>query len=195
MLRVVFIENYGVSIAEKIIPAADVSEQISTAGKEASGTGNMKLMLNGAVTIGTLDGANVEIRRRVGEANIYIFGLTAGEAYKLYLNEDYNSRRLYESDAELAEAVDMFVDGTLLPDKPRMFGDIYDSLLQNYAGLSDEFLVFRDFRAYAQAQRRVAVDFTRGAEWVRKAIRNVAAAGYFSSDRAISEYNNKIWRL
>ena len=195
MLRVLFIENYGVSIAEKIIPAADVSEQISTAGKEASGTGNMKLMLNGAVTLGTLDGANVEIKRRVGDDNIYIFGLTANETHRLYADGGYNSRRLYEEDADLAGAVDMFIDGALQPDKPRMFIDIYNSLLDNEGGLSDEFLVFRDFKSYANAQQRLESDFLRGSQWSSKAIKNVAAAGYFSSDRTIGEYNKYIWRL
>ena len=195
MLKVVFIENYGVSIAEKIIPAADVSEQISTAGKEASGTGNMKLMLNGAVTLGTLDGANIEIKRLVGDENIYIFGLTANEAQRLYSDGNYVSRRLYEADKDLAEAVDMFINGALQPDKPRLFSDIYNALLYNEAGLSDEYFVFRDFNAYASVQQKMENDFLHADLWRKKAIKNVAAAGYFSSDRTINEYNKYIWRL
>ena len=194
-LKVVFIENYGVSIAEKIIPAADVSEQISTAGKEASGTGNMKLMLNGAVTIGTFDGANIEIRNLVGDDNIYIFGLRADEVQRLYTEGEYDSRLLYNTDRELAEAVNMIMDGTLQPDKPRIFNDIFNSLLYNVTGLSDEYLIFEDFRAYAGAQRALEKDYAHKARWSRKAIRNVAAAGYFSSDRAINEYCKYIWRM
>jgi len=195
MLKVLFIENYGVSLAEMIIPAAEISEQISTAGKEASGTGNMKLMLNGAVTLGTLDGANVEIKRLAGDENIYIFGMTAAETQKLYSEGGYYSRGVYDSDADLAEAVDMLINGALQPDKPRVFNDIYSSLMQNEAGLSDEFLVFRDFASYTAAQRQIGRDYLNGPEWVKKSIRNVAAAGYFSSDRAIMEYNRYIWRL
>ena len=195
MLRVVFIENYGVSIAEKIIPAADVSEQISMAGKEASGTGNMKLMLNGAVTIGTLDGANVEIRKRVGDDNIYIFGLRADEVRTLQNDGLYDSRVIYKADEELAASVDMITDGALQPDKPRLFNDIYNSLLCNESGMSDEYLVFADFEPYAAAQRALERDFLRSADWGRKAIANVAAAGYFSSDRAVNEYNRLIWKL
>ncbi|MCL2058618.1 MAG: glycogen/starch/alpha-glucan family phosphorylase [Oscillospiraceae bacterium] len=195
MIKVVFIENYGVSIAEKIIPAADVSEQISTAGKEASGTGNMKMMLNGALTLGTMDGANVEIRRLVGDENIYIFGLNANETHKLYVEGNYSSRLLYEADRDMAEAVDMFIDGALQPDKPRMFSDIYNALLFNESGLSDEFLVFRDFDAYAEVQQRLENDFVHSAQWGAKAIKNVAAAGHFSSDRTIGEYNKYIWQL
>ena len=195
MLKVVFVEDYGVSIAEKIIPAADVSEQISTAGKEASGTGNMKMMINGALTIGTLDGANVEIKKRVGDDNIYIFGLTSVEAGKLYSDGGYISRFIYESDKDLAGAVDMLIDGSLQPDRPRLFNDIYNSLLYNEAGLSDSYFVFRDFSSYAKTQRKLEKDFTQSAIWRNKAIKNVAAAGYFTSDRAVGEYNRHIWRL
>ncbi|MDR3121636.1 MAG: glycogen/starch/alpha-glucan phosphorylase [Clostridiales bacterium] len=195
MLRVVFVENYGVSIAEKIIPAADVSEQISTAGKEASGTGNMKFMLNGALTIGTLDGANVEMRERVGDDNIYIFGLTAGEVQKLYADGSYNSRQVYDADRALAHAVNLIADGTLTPEKPRLFIDIFNSLLYNEGGMSDEYLVLKDFKSYANTQLRVEADFLQKRLWNQKAIVNVANAGYFSSDRSIHDYNEKIWRL
>ncbi|MDR1059720.1 MAG: glycogen/starch/alpha-glucan phosphorylase [Clostridiales bacterium] len=195
LIKIVFVENYGVSIAEKIIPAADVSEQISTAGKEASGTGNMKFMLNGAVTIGTLDGANVEMRRLVGDGNIYIFGLTAGEAEALYASGAYSSKQVYDANRPLREAVNMIQDGSLEPDKPRLFSDIFNSLLYSEGGMSDQYLVLRDFDAYAAAHARLVADFGDRGLWVRKAIANTANAGYFSSDRAIREYNEKIWRL
>ena len=195
MLRVEFIPNYGVSIAEKIIPAADVSEQISTAGKEASGTGNMKMMLNGAVTLGTLDGANVEIKKLAGDDNIYIFGLTSAETNKLIAEGAYDSHQLYTADKYLADAVDMLIDGSLVQDKPRLFIELYNSLLYNESGPSDGYFVFRDFNSYAETHRKTAKDYMDGALWRRKAIMNVAAAGYFSSDRAIGEYNRLIWRL
>jgi starch phosphorylase len=194
-IKVVFLADYRVSLAELIVPAADVSEQISTAGKEASGTGNMKMMINGALTIGTLDGANVEIKKRVGDDNIYIFGLTSVEAGKLYSDGGYISRFIYESDKDLAAAVDMLIDGSLQPDRPRLFSDIYNSLLYNEAGLSDSYFVFRDFSSYAKTQRKLEKDFTQSAIWRNKAIKNVAAAGYFTSDRAVGEYNRHIWRL
>jgi len=195
MIRVVFIQNYGVSIAEKIIPAADVSEQISTAGKEASGTGNMKLMINGAVTLGTLDGANVEIRNLVGDDNIFIFGLSATQANELLSEGYYDSRRIYDADEGLARAVDMLADGSLQPDKPRLFVDIYNSLLWDDAETADRYLVFPDFNSYEEAQRNVDARYKQIGNWRAMAIRNVAAAGYFSSDRAIREYNRRIWKL
>ena len=194
-LKVVFVENYGVSIAEKIIPAADVSEQISTAGKEASGTGNMKFMLNGAITIGTLDGANVEIEELVGADNIYIFGMKANEVTELYANGRYRSRQIYESYDALKAAINMIEDGTLEPDKPRLFNDIFNSLLYNESGISDHYFVLKDFGDYAATHERIATDFIDKALWNKKAIINVANAGYFSSDRSIREYNEKIWKL
>jgi starch phosphorylase len=194
LLRVVFVENYGVSLAEKIIPAADVSEQISTAGKEASGTGNMKFMLNGAVTVGTLDGANVEMRERVGDDNIYIFGLRADEVDQLY-REGYDSKGIYERDERLRGAIGMIEDGSLEPDKPRLFADIFNSLLYNEGGLSDQYLVLRDFDSYQETQARLARDYLDRQAWNRKSLANIAAAGYFSSDRSILEYNEQIWHL
>ena len=195
LLKVIFVENYGVSIAEKIIPAADVSEQISTAGKEASGTGNMKFMLNGAVTIGTLDGANVEMQKLVGEENIYIFGLTADETRGIYADGGYDSHAIYDADKELAAAVNMIQDGSLSPDKPRLFTDIFNSLLYSEAGMSDPYLVLKDFEPYAAAHSRLVADYGNKRSWIRKSIMNVAAAGYFSSDRAIRDYNESIWHL
>ena len=194
-LKVVFIENYGVSLAEKIIPAADVSEQISTAGKEASGTGNMKFMLNGAVTIGTLDGANVEIESLVGPENMYIFGMLAQEVTELYESGRYASMDLYESDEEINRAVNLLVDGTLAPDKPRLFNDIYNSLLYNERGLADRYFVLQDFQSYKAAHERLLADYADKAGWYRKSILNIAHAGYFSSDRSIRDYNERIWRL
>ena len=195
LLKVVFIENYGVSIAEKIIPAADISEQISTASKEASGTGNMKLMLNGAVTLGTLDGANVEIRNLVGDKNIYIFGLRSSEVNRLYKSGTYISRDIYESDRGLNKALNMLVDGTVEADRPKIFSDVYNSLLYNESGLSDQYLLLKDFEAYSRIHERVWKDFSKKDDWIKKAIINTANAGFFSSDRAIREYNEKIWDL
>ena len=194
-LQVVFIENYGVSLAEKIIPAADVSEQISTAGKEASGTGNMKFMLNGAVTIGTLDGANVEIEKLVGADNIYIFGMRAKEVSDLYNSGNYSSMHLYEIDEAINKAVNMIADGTLTPDKPRIFTDIYNSLLYNERGLADRYFVLRDFNSYKETHERLLTDYNNKSNWYHKTIINIASAGYFSSDRAIRDYNEMIWHL
>jgi len=194
MLQVVFLENYNVSAAEILIPATELSEQLSTATKEASGTGNMKFMLNGAVTIGTLDGANVEMHERVGDDNIYLFGLTADEVAALYAS-GYNSKDVYNANQDLREAIDLIEDGSLSPEKPRLFADIYNSLLYNDSGLSDQYLVLRDFASYAAAHRRLVADFADRRAWNRKAVINVANAGYFSSDRAIREYNEGIWNL
>ena len=195
LIKIVFVENYGVTIAERIIPAADISEQISTAGKEASGTGNMKLMLNGAVTLGTLDGANVEIRNIVGDENIYIFGLTSEEVNQLYLDGNYKSRDIYEADEGLREAVNMLINGKIEPDKEMLFNDIFNSLLFDENGLSDQYLLLKDFESYAGAHDIVQRDYMVKEKWVKKAIINTARAGYFSSDRAIREYNEKIWGL
>lgn len=193
-IKVVFIENYGVSLAQKIVSAADVSEQISTAGMEASGTGNMKLILNGAVTIGTLDGANVEISELVGEGNIYIFGLRDYEVadYKRYNN---NAQSLYNSDPKLRRVVDSLIDGTLCAEKPNIFQEIYNSLLFGDYGYADPYMVLRDFESYRDAQGRLAADYEFTDGWAKKAIVNTAMAGYFSSDRSVQEYNDKIWHI
>jgi len=187
-LRVVFLPDYRVTLAEKIVPAADLSEQISTAGKEASGTGNMKLALNGALTIGTLDGANVEIRDAVGEENIFIFGLTADEVERTR-RHGYDPWQLYHADRELAGVIDDLRDGTFVGGDPWLLRDVYASLMER----GDYYMHLADFRAYLDAQARVDRLFGDARAWAATAIRNVAAMGYFSSDRAIREYAEKVW--
>ncbi|GMA54699.1 alpha-1,4 glucan phosphorylase [Alicyclobacillus contaminans] len=162
-IKVIFLPNYNVSLAEKIIPAADVSEQISLASKEASGTSNMKLMLNGAITVATLDGANVEIKDAVGNENIYIFGLTEKEVYNYYENQDYSSQKIYEEDKELQRILDAFIDGTI-PNVEFEGREIYDSLLK----FNDEYFLLRDFRDYVQAQERIDLDYKNWALWQKK---------------------------
>jgi starch phosphorylase len=183
-LRLIFLENYCVSAAERLIPAADLSEQLSTAGKEASGTGNMKFMMNGAVTIGTMDGANVEIHDQVGLDNIYIFGMRADTVADLY------REGIYENNAELRKALTQIIDGTLFPDNPALVQDIYHNLL-----FSDPYFVLKDFGSYSMAQRRVDADYQNREKWLRMAITNTACSGIFSSDRTIKEYNDLIWHL
>jgi glycogen phosphorylase len=187
LLKVVFVPNYNVSLAERLIPAADLSEQISTAGMEASGTGNMKFALNGALTIGTLDGANVEIKDRVGDDNIVIFGLTADQVIETRAN-GYNPRAVIESSRELRQAVSAIATGVFSPDEPdryaSLMGGIYDS---------DWFLVAADFDSYHAAQRSIDARWEDQAAWRASAIRNIANVGWFSSDRTIREYAKDIW--
>lgn len=187
-LKIVFIPNYSVNKAEGIIPGADLSEQISTAGMEASGTGNMKLALNGALTIGTLDGANIEIKNEVGEDNIFIFGLTSDEVDKMKAS-GYNPREFYERNPELRQALDMIRDGYFSPDHPHLFQPIIDALLKD----GDRFMVLADFESYVQKQKEVEALYLQPREWTRKSVINSANMGYFSSDRAIQEYCRKIW--
>jgi len=189
-LRVIFLENYCVSAAERLIPATDLSEQLSTAGKEASGTGNMKFMMNGAVTIGTMDGANVEMYEQVGVDNIYIFGMRADTVSDLYREGNYSPMHIYENNAELRHALLQIIDGTLFPDNAAMLQDIYHNLL-----FSDPYFVLKDFGSYSMAQRRVDSDYQNREKWLRMAITNTACSGVFSSDRTIREYNEKIWHL
>ncbi|HAC15724.1 MAG TPA: glycogen phosphorylase [Bacteroidetes bacterium] len=189
-LKCVFISNYSVSLAEKIIPAADLSEQISTAGMEASGTGNMKFALNGAITIGTLDGANVEIREEVGDDNIFIFGLKVEEIEHLR-NEGYNPYDFYNSDEELKKVVDQVRSGFFSPIQTDLFAGIGHALLEG----GDYYMLLADFRAYANAQSEVEKLYQDPAEWYKKAIHNVARIGKFSSDRTISEYASEIWGI
>ncbi len=187
-LKIVFLANYGVSLAEHIIPAADLSEQLSTAGTEASGTGNMKFALNGALTIGTLDGANVEIRREVGEENFFLFGLTAAEAADLR-RYGYDPRALYEADPRLKAALDAVGGGAFSPGQPDLFAPIVSSLLDQ----GDFYLLLADFASYLDAQERVDRAWRDPEAWTRMAIRNVAGMGRFSSDRTIREYATAIW--
>lgn len=185
-LRMAFLPNYRVSLAERLIPAADVSEQISTASYEASGTGNMKFMCNGALTIGTLDGANVEIHEAVGDENMYIFGLTAPQVAEL--QPRYNGWDVYNESPLLKEAVDLIRRGFFSPDEPGLFQPLVDTWMGR-----DPYLVFADFADYRRAQADIARDYQDTEAWTRKAIVNVARSGHFSSDRTIMEYNRDIW--
>jgi len=187
LLKVVFVPNYNVSLAEKIIPAADLSEQISTAGMEASGTGNMKFALNGALTIGTLDGANIEIRDHVGAENMIIFGLTAEEVAEKRAN-GYDPRAVIEGSRELQQAVNAIASGVFSPDDPGRYAGLMGGLYEH-----DWFMVAADFESYAQAQRAVDARWADVAGWNRAAIRNIAHMGWFSSDRTIAEYAREIW--
>lgn len=190
MVKVVFMENYRVSLAESIFPAADVSEQISTASKEASGTGNMKFMMNGALTIGTLDGANVEILESVGPSNIFTFGLTAEQVLDYYENGGYRSTEYYHHDARIRQAVDQLVNG-FFHETEGEFEAIFDSLLAH----NDQYFVLKDFSSYAEAQERVERTFINKGEWQEKSLLNIAYSGSFSSDRTIKEYAEGIWRI
>ncbi len=189
LLKVVFVPNYNVSAAEILIPAADLSEQISTAGMEASGTGNMKFALNGALTIGTLDGANVEIKERVGDDNIFIFGLTAEEVAERRGN-GYDPRAIIEASRELAQAIAAISSGIFSPDDPARYRDLMNGLYE-----SDWFMVAADFESCAAAQRSVDSVWRDSADWHARAIRNVARVGWFSSDRTIREYAKDIWHV
>lgn len=194
-LRVVFVENYRVSVAEKLFPASDVSEQISTAGKEASGTGNMKFMINGAVTIGTLDGANIEIVEEAGTENAFIFGLTADEIIKIESEHSYNPQKYLERNPQLAKVMNQLIDGTYDPTH-QLFREIYDSLVYGIEGQRpDVYYVLADFAAYVEAQEKVAAAYTDRMKWAKMALLNIARSGKFSSDRTIEDYVRDIWKL
>ena len=194
-IKVVFIEDYKVSIAEWIFAAADVSEQISTASKEASGTGNMKFMLNGAITIGTMDGANVEMYEEVGEDNIFIFGMSSDEVIAHEHNHDYNPMAIYNNDGEIRRVLNQLVDGTYSPNDHELFRELYNSLLSNSNEVADRYFILADFRDYANTQRKINKYYQDKDAWTRSAILNVASAGKFSSDRTIQEYVDDIWHL
>ena len=195
-LTVVFIENYCVSNAEIIIPAANVSEQISTASKEASGTSNMKFMLNGALTVGTLDGANIEIYEEVGKDNIFIFGLTCEEVLSLYASGQYNPWDIYNEDEEIRTILKQLINGTLCHHDHNLFAELYESLL-NRAGdnLADPYFILKDLRSYYNIQREVSTAYLDEKSWNQKAIINTACSGKFSSDRTIKQYATEIWGI
>ncbi|AIF53923.1 glycogen/starch/alpha-glucan phosphorylase [Pelosinus sp. UFO1] len=187
-LKVIFLENYSVSLGEMLFPAADVSEQISTASKEASGTGNMKFMLNGALTIGTLDGANVEIHDAVGDDNIFIFGLTSQQVFDYYIHGGYNAWNVYNSDIRIKTVLEQLVNG-FLPYQKEEFRPLYNSILTE----NDEFFVLQDFAAYADCQSELDKQYKNKGKWTQMSIHNIAQAGVFSSDRTIAEYAEDIW--
>lgn len=192
-IKVVFLENYRVSLAEKLIPAADVSEQISTAGKEASGTGNMKFMLNGALTIGTMDGANVEIYEEVGADNIFIFGMSAEEVQEKY-NGYYDPWSVYNMNQEVRMALNCLINGTF-DQNADLFRELYDALLNGCGGRADEYFVLEDYADYARAHWDIDRAYRDQTAWAKKAICNVAKSGKFSSDRTIRQYAEEIWDL
>ncbi|WP_298846290.1 glycogen/starch/alpha-glucan phosphorylase, partial [uncultured Clostridium sp.] len=187
-IKILFLENYGVSLAERIIPCADVSEQISTASKEASGTGNMKFMMNGAITIATLDGANVEIFDAVGKENIILFGLTAQEVIEYYKNKTYNSYYIYNNDQRINTILNQLINGFLGTPKTEFMG-LYDSLLAN----NDEYFVLKDFDAYVNAHSEIDRLFRQKSIWQQMSITNIAKSGIFSSDNTIKKYAKEIW--
>jgi len=195
-IKVVFIEDYKVSNAEMIFAAADVSEQISTASKEASGTGNMKFMLNGALTIGTLDGANVEIVEEVGNDNAFIFGLTSDEVIEYEQHGGYNPKEIYNIDQDIRAVLTQLINGYYSPDNTELFRELYNSLLETNGGeRADQYFILKDFRSYEEAQKKVGIAYQNESQWAKSAILNVAKSGKFSSDRTIEEYATEIWKL
>ena len=195
-IKVVFIEDYRVSIAEWIFAAADVSEQISTASKEASGTGNMKFMLNGALTLGTMDGANVEIVEEVGKENAFIFGMSSDEVIAHERNRDYDPMQIFNTDQDIRKVLMQLINGFYSPNDPELFRDLYNSLLNTQCTqFADTYFILKDFRSYADAQKRVMEAYKDEEGWAKSAILNVAHAGKFSSDRTIQEYVDDIWHL
>ena len=195
-IKVVFIEDYRVSIAEWIFAAADVSEQISTASKEASGTGNMKFMLNGALTLGTMDGANVEIVEEVGKENAFIFGMSSDEVIAHERNRDYDPMQIFNTDQDIRKVLMQLINGFYSPNDPELFRDLYNSLLNTQCTqFADTYFILKDFRSYAEAQKRVMEAYKDEEGWAKSAILNIAHAGKFSSDRTIQEYVDDIWHL
>lgn len=195
-IKVVFIENYRVSNAEMIFAAADISEQISTASKEASGTGNMKFMLNGAPTLGTMDGANVEIVEEVGEENAFIFGLSSQEVIDFEQNGQYNPKEIYNMDSDIRAVLTQLIDGTYSHENLDLFREIYNSLLESNGGeRADQYFILKDFRSYEAAQKKVEEAYRDEERWAKMAMLQVAKCGKFSSDRTIEEYVRDIWHL
>ena len=195
-IKVVFIEDYRVSIAEWIFAAADVSEQISTASKEASGTGNMKFMLNGALTLGTMDGANVEIVEEVGKENAFIFGMSSDEVIAHARNRDYDPMQIFNTDQDIRKVLMQLINGFYSPNDPELFRDLYNSLLNTQCTqFADTYFILKDFHSYADAQKRVMEAYKDEEGWAKSAILNIAHAGKFSSDRTIQEYVDDIWHL
>lgn len=195
-IKVVFIENYNVSNAEIIFAAADVSEQISTASKEASGTGNMKFMLNGALTIGTMDGANVEIVEEVGEENAFIFGLSSDEVISYENQGGYNPMEIFNNDQDIRKVLMQLINGTYAPQDPELFRPLYNSLLNTQStSKADAYFILKDFKSYAEAQRKVEEAYRVESGWAKSAILNVACSGKFTSDRTIQQYVDEIWHL
>lgn len=195
-IKVVFIENYRVSNAEMIFAAADVSEQISTASKEASGTSNMKFMLNGALTIGTMDGANVEIVEEVGEENAFIFGMHSDEVIRYEQEGGYRPKDIYNADQDIRLVLTQLINGFYVPENPELFREIYESLLEDRNGeRADQYFILKDFRAYEEAQKKVEALYRRSADWAKAAILNTANCGKFTSDRTIEQYAKEIWHL
>jgi len=186
-LRCVFLENYRVSFAEKIIPACDLSEQISTAGTEASGTGNMKFMINGGLTIGTLDGANVEMKEELHDKNIFIFGMTVEEVEAL-AKKGYKPREFYDKNAELRQCIDAIASGYFSPENPAQFRELTTHLLEH-----DRYMILADYESYIKCQEKVSEIYMNQEEWSRMCLMNIAAGGKFSSDRTIIEYAREIW--
>jgi len=193
-LKVVMVENYNITWAEHLIPACDISEQISLASKEASGTGNMKFMLNGAVTLGTMDGANVEIVEEVGEENAFIFGLTADEVINYENNGGYDPQYYFNIDQDIRRVLMSLINGAFSRDT-EMFRDLYDSLLTKRFGKADRYFILADFKSYAEAQQKVEKAYRDEKGWARMAMLNVAKSGKFTSDRTIQQYVDEIWHL
>ena len=195
-LKVVFIEDYKVSTAEWIFAAADVSEQISTASKEASGTGNMKFMLNGAVTLGTMDGANVEIVEEVGEENAFIFGMSSQEVIDHEQKRDYDPMQIFNSDQDIRQVLMQLINGMYSQNDSELFRPLYNSLLNTHdTQYADTYFILKDFRAYAQAQEQVEQAYRDEKRWAKMAMLNTAHAGKFTSDRTIQQYVDDIWHL
>jgi starch phosphorylase len=195
-LKVVMLENYRVSVAEKLIPASDVSEQISTAGKEASGTGNMKFMLNGALTIGTLDGANVEIAEEAGEENCFIFGLKVEDVTRLNNDGSYNPWDVAEEYPEIKKVMSQLVDGTYNKESFDLFKELHDSIMYGTEGnVADQYYVLKDLPSYMDAHAKIDQSYRDQKNWHRMALINIANGGKFSSDRTIKEYAKEIWNI